>query len=87
MDFVMADDPSGLGSWLLILGCPEILAHQLRDEERQVSGPSFATCAGCKHQTGTHFENHDPDSEWNTQIYPERLECGFCRRENGNASV
>jgi len=77
MQFVLAKDASGSGSWLLILGCPLAQAHQLLDETRQVSGPSFAACADCPHQTGTQFENRDPELDWSISIHPERLECGY----------
>ncbi len=78
MDYVETKHPSGLGSWLIILGCPRPQSHQLRDEERKVSGPSFAFCASCEHQTGSHFENQDSETGWSLQVYPERLECGYC---------
>ena len=76
MDHVITPDPSGLGSWVLILGCPQAERHDLADPERGVSGPSFATCASCEHQSGARFEDRDPD-DWLADFHPERLACGF----------
>ena len=76
MDHVIAPDPSGTGSWVLILGCPRPEIHELTDPERGVSGPSFATCAWCEHQTGAQLEHRDPD-DWLVEFHPERLACGF----------
>ncbi|WLT29963.1 hypothetical protein [Geothrix sp. PMB-07] len=78
MEFVHIKDPSGMGSWLLILGCPLKASHQLRDEARHLSGPTFATCAECIHQAGACFENRDPDLDWSLGAYPEQLQCGYC---------
>ncbi len=81
MNYLVTKDPSGLGSWVLILGCPKLQLHELRDEEWHVSGPSFACCANCPHQSGSAFESHDLNADWSMHICPERLECGL-----GNAA-
>lgn len=77
MDYLVTKDPSGLGSWVMILGCPLQQLHQLRDEEWHVSGPSFACCATCMHQAGSNFESYDQEVDWSLRICPERLECGI----------
>lgn len=77
MDFIQVKDPSGVGSWLLILGCPREASHQLRDEARHLSGPTFAACAECAYQVGSHFENRDPDLDWSLGAFPEQLQCGY----------
>ena len=77
MDHVLVRDKSGLGSWLLILGCPKHESHELYVEAHQVSGPTFAVCAACEHQVGINLEVCDPDVDWSVQAYPERLKCGL----------
>ncbi|GLH72164.1 hypothetical protein GETHLI_06660 [Geothrix limicola] len=77
MDYVEAKHPSGLGSWLIILGCPRGQSHHLRDEDRNLSGPSFAFCASCEHQAGIDFESQDSETGWSVQVFPERLVCGY----------
>jgi hypothetical protein len=77
MKFVQVADPSGSGTWLLILGCPVEPSHILHDKNRTVSGPTFAICANCEHQKGINLEIHDFDSEWSNEIHPERLKCGY----------
>lgn len=76
MDHVITPDPSGTGSWVLILGCPQPKLHELMAPEHGLSGPSFATCASCDHQTGAEFSLHSLDG-WVADIFPERLTCGF----------
>lgn len=76
MHHVTTPDPSGHGNWLLILGCPWIEAHDLVDRDRGVSGPSFATCAGCEHQQGNGFAQVEAE-DWVSALFPERLSCGF----------
>jgi hypothetical protein len=77
MDYVLTKDPSGVGSWVLMVGCPWIQSHQLHDEEGKVSGPTFAFCANCPHQVGKHFEFRESEMDWTAQVHPERLECGY----------
>lgn len=79
VDHVVVNQGSGIGSWLLILGCPREQSHELHDEEAHVSGPTFAYCAHCEYQVGTRVENYDSDAEWTTQMFPERLKCGYCQ--------
>jgi hypothetical protein len=83
MDHVLVKDKSGLGSWVLILGCPRAESHELYVEAPQVSGPTFAVCAACEHQIGINTEVCDLEVDWSVEAYPERLRCGF---SNGNAS-
>ena len=77
MDHDLIPDESGQGSWIVILGCPRPEAHILVDEERTISGPSFALCADCAHQRGSSYEARDPDADWSAEVNPERLDCGF----------
>jgi len=77
VEHVLVRDRSGLGNWVLILGCPKAEFHELYDEVHQVSGPTFAHCVACKHQTGINLEACDLDAEWSLQPYPERLKCGW----------
>lgn len=79
MDYVATKHPSGLGSWLLILGCPQDESHELHDAENKVSGPSFASCASCAHQMGEQLEDYDSEADWSSRVFPERLKCGFCQ--------
>ncbi len=76
MDHITTPDPSGTGSWLLILGCPNVENHDLMDADRGLSGPSFATCASCEHQMGE-IPEHPSSEGWIADIFPERLSCGF----------
>lgn len=78
MEYVQIKDPSGLGNWLLILGCPVEASHQLHDETHRLSGPTFAACAECVHQAGARFEHRDPDLDWSLGAFPEQLRCGYC---------
>lgn len=77
MDHQLIEDESGKGNWLVILGCPRPESHTLHDRERQISGPTFAFCAACEHQTGLHIERRDPEADWFVQAAPERLKCAL----------
>ncbi|HJV48261.1 MAG TPA: hypothetical protein VJ549_03200 [Geothrix sp.] len=77
MDYIETQHPSGIGTWLLILGCPRDRSDHLHDRERGLVGPSFATCANCEHQVGTQFEHYDEEADWSVRVFPEFLECGF----------
>lgn len=75
----MIKHPSGLGSWIVILGCPLVHRHEpIITAGRDVPGPSFAVCASCEHQLGRDFDMRDPYMDWSTQAYPELLACGLC---------
>lgn len=80
MQYVVTKDSSGKGGWFLVVGCPLKQLHILRDDERNISGPSFALCASCEYQTGVHLEDRDPDVDWSAQVYPDRLKCGYYER-------
>jgi len=77
MDHILVRDRSGLGSWVLILGCPRAESHEMYVEAHQVSGPTFAVCAACEHQIGINLEVGDPNVDWSLEAYPERLSCGW----------
>lgn len=77
MEHLLAKDHTGKGSWMLIIGCPWDAQHHLRDFATGVTGPSFATCASCEYQTGTNLEVRDPEHDWSSDAFPERLSCGF----------
>ncbi|WLT29985.1 hypothetical protein [Geothrix sp. PMB-07] len=44
---------------------------------RQLSGPTFATCASCVYQVGEWFEHRDPDLDWSLMAHPEHLKYGY----------
>ncbi|GEM_PF-1939504 len=77
MDHILTKDRSGKGRWMLIVGCPWTQQHQLCDDETGIKGPAFASCAACEYQRGINLELRDPDNDWSSQPFPERLLCGF----------
>jgi hypothetical protein len=59
------------------MGCPMKKSPESQDLNRIVSCPTFAICAACKHQAGINFEIRDFDLDWSSEIFPERLKCGY----------
>jgi len=78
MESTSIKNEGGLGTRILILGCPLKEKHSVNDGVRKISGPSFAGCASCKFQRGKDFEfRGDETGEFPFIVYPERLRCGY----------
>lgn len=77
MESTLVKDKGGIGSWILILGCPLKEKHSLSDPSRSVSGPTFAGCAHCEYQVGINYEILGADGTSDgAALFPKRLNCG-----------
>ena len=78
MESTLVKDKGGIGSWILILGCPLKEKHSLTDDVQNVSGPTFAGCAHCEYQVGINYQilGADVGSD-GAEVFPERLKCGY----------
>lgn len=78
MDIYLLKDDRDAGSWVMIIGCPLPEKHELKDRNKGLSGPSFATCAECEYQVGKDVVILNADGEYDgVQMYPELLKCGY----------
>ena len=77
MESTLVKDKGGIGSWILILGCPLKEKHCLSDPSKNISGPGFADCAHCEYQVGINYQVLGADGNYDgAEVFPERLQCG-----------
>ena len=77
MESITKKDKGGIGSWILILGCPLKEKHSLSDLLKNVSGPTSADCAHCEYQIGKDYEILGADgTSYGAEVFPEQLKCG-----------
>jgi hypothetical protein len=77
MESTLVKDKGGIGSWILILGCPLKEKHCLSDPSKNISGPGFADCAHCEYQVGMNYQVLGADGNYDgAEVSPEQLKCG-----------
>ncbi len=80
MESTLVKYKNGIGSLILILGCPLKEKHTISDPPRNLSGPGFADCAYCRYQAGINLQILSEDGNI-IEAFPERLRCGILEKK------